>query len=67
MKNVFLYKNFILIRYDIGIMREEPQIKVPKKLLQELIAVRDPEKPISEKLQKLIRQMMVVKKALSRK
>lgn len=48
-------------------MREEPQIKVPKKLLQELIAVRDPEKPISEKLQKLIRQMMVVKKALSRK
>ena len=52
---------------DLGIMREEPQIKVPKKLLQELIAVRDPEKPISEKLQKLIRQMMVVKKALSRK
>jgi hypothetical protein len=52
---------------ELGLVREEPQARVPQKLLHELIAVRNQEEPVSEELQKLIQQQGSVRKALKKR
>lgn len=49
---------------DVGIITDEPRIRVPRTLLRELMMVRDKELPISQNLQKLIEQQLKVARTL---